>query len=363
MARASFSACRLLRLWILCSDASISCKPLLAEAVVVAPRKLAQMGASLPKEAIQGKLVPAPPDGTAPRERLRPPSIGLVRYILDAYCDLVRSATLVNCGALHGYSSGQRILFGQPEQDPLGVLSTTLFFLKKHNIDDMSWKSRQSAAVVLMCFHKLATSCKGVPGRLTVERVVRRFMLPDEEAVAENIEELIENHVQLEAHLVWHSDLLNFYQTSPMAAADERLWDLLDATHITPRATIMLRGIVFYFLGTLLLSEEDVRKELNKFTVYDLGCGVVGLSVVCARRALYDIDHCSDLVGCHREVATMLMGLALRKPHAMEVGAYACKAHTQSLGNVAALSNLHRVAESLGCALPPEEERPSPPLA
>ena len=82
----------------------------------------------------------------------------LSQYVIDAYIDLVRGGVLENSGALEVYNQGQRMLYAQPEQDPLGVLSTTLFFLRFHEVCDLSWRSRRTAAVALTAFHKLCTS-------------------------------------------------------------------------------------------------------------------------------------------------------------------------------------------------------------
>ena len=164
----------------------------------------------------------------------------LWQYVIDAYIDLVCGGVLDNRAALEGYTHGERVLFGQPEQDPLGVLSTTLFFLRFHGIVDLSWKSRQTAAVALTCFHKLATSQRTLRSLRTVERVVRRFLLPREEAVVCNLHALVDRHVALELRLVWKCDMLHFAQTSPMAAVEERLWELL-MEQLVERAVIMIR--------------------------------------------------------------------------------------------------------------------------
>ena len=81
------------------------------------------------------------------------------------------------------------------------------------------------AAVVLTCFHKMATSQTSVLRSLTVERVVRRFLLPKRRSAFRTSTSSFEAPM-LEAHLAWNCDLLHFWQTSPVAGAEERLWTL-----------------------------------------------------------------------------------------------------------------------------------------
>ena len=283
----------------------------------------------------------------------------LSRYVIDAYVDLVWGGVLDNTGALYGYTHRERVLFAQPEQDPLGVLSTTLFFLRFHGIVDLSWKSRQTAAVALTCFHKLATSQRTLRSLRTVERVVRRFLLPREETVVYNLHALVDRHVALELRLVWKCDLLHFAQTSPMAAVDEKLWELLKAERLVERAVIMIRALAFFFLGNALL-DGDYKGNFEVYSVYDVGCGIVGLAVVCARRAWHDIDHCSDLTGTHRKIAVTLLA-ATRRTQALRVAAYADRAHTLSTGKCVTAANLDAVAATLATAalLPPAPPRPA----
>ena len=305
---------------------------------------------------------PTPPTRPTPPTPPKPCSVKAVaiptlwQYVIDAYIDLVCGGVLDNRAALEGYTHGERVLFGQPEQDPLGVLSTTLFFLRFHGIVDLSWKSRQTAAVALTCFHKLATSQRTLRSLRTVERVVRRFLLPREEAVVCNLHALVDRHVALELRLVWKCDMLHFAQTSPMAAVEERLWELLKAEQLVERAVIMIRAIAFFFLANALL-DGDYKSNFEIYNVYELGSAVVGLAVVCARRAWHKIDHCSDLIGKHRKIAVKLLA-ATRRTQALRVAAYSDTTHTLSTGRSETAANLDAVAATLAtAALPP----PAPP--
>ena len=301
--------------------------------------------ASLPKP---GALPPPAP----------PPISTLAQYVIDAYVDLVHAGVLENGGALADYNQGQRTCFGQPEQDPLGVLTATLFFLRFHEVDDLSWKSRQSASVVLTAFHKISTSQRSLRRAkcVTVERVVRRFLLPKEEAFVRNLDELVQNHPSLECHLAWKNDLLHFWQTSPMAGVEERLWQLLNAHHLTEQDVIMLRGVVFFFLANALL-DGHYAKNFETYRVYDMGCGTVGLAVVCARRAWHRVDQCDDLVGRHRRIAIKLLE-ATRRTQALRVGAYCDTTSKHSAASCVAAPLLEAVATSFAATRPPT---PTPP--
>ena len=302
-----------------------------------------------------------PPSNPEPKACIvQPPASALptlTQYVIDAYIDLVRGGVLENSGALEVYNQGQRMLYAQPEQDPLGVLSTTLFFLRFHEVCDLSWRSRRTAAVALTAFHKLCTSQRALRSLLTVERVVRRFLLPREEAVVRNLGRLVDHHVALECHLACHCELLHVWQTSPMAGVEERLWELLNAGHLSERAVIMIRGVVFFFLANALL-DGDYANNFEKYTVYDMGCGVVGLAIICARRAWHDMDHCSDLQGNPRHVAITLLS-ATRRTQAMRVAAYADSTHTPSAASCVAEATLDAVAASLEGAAPPRAAPPA----
>jgi len=314
------------------------------------------------REDSQPKPQPQPqPSTTAPQSAVAPKRTSLPtlsQYIIDAYIDLVRGGVLENGAALEVYNQGQRMLFAQPEQDPLGVLTTTLFFLRFHDIVDLSWKSRQSAAVTLTTFHKLCTSQRSLRSLLTVERVIRRFLLPKEEAVVRNLDALVHNHVDLECRLAWQCDLLHFWQTSPMAGVEERLWELLNAGHLTESAVIMVRGIVFYFLANALL-DGHYAKHFEIYSVYDMGCAVVGLAILCARRAWHDIDHCSDLTGRHRRCAITLLGVT-RRTQAHRIASYSDSTYKLSTGTCVTPANLRLVAASLASAEPPPPATAAP---
>lgn len=288
----------------------------------------------------------------------------LAEFTILAYVDLVRTGVFENAGPLAGYTQGERAYYAHAEQDPLGVLTTTLWFLRCHKIADLSWKSRQCAAVVLTCFHKTATSQTSLRKlrSLTVERVVRRFLLPEEEERIRNIDELVQNHPMLEAHLAWNCDLMHFWQTSPMAGAEERLWTLLRAEELKEDAVIAIRGIVFFFIVNALL-DGNFNKYFDRYSPAEFGGGVVGLSILCGRRAWHDLDHSDDVRGVHREVAIRLLKASRRTP-AMRVAAYRDCTASRSTGRCVTAQTLDAVASTLeAAAAAPRAPAPAAPAS
>ena len=302
---------------------------------------------SLPKP---GALPPPPPPASPVPV---PPISTLAQYVIDAYIDLVHAGVLENGGALQDYDQGERTFFGQPEQDPLGVLTATLFFLRFHGVNDLSWKSRQCASVALTAFHKMSTSQRALRNLkyVTVERVVRRFLLPKEEAFVRNLDELVRNHPMLECSIAWKHDLFHFWETSPMAGVEERLWELLNAKRLAEQDVKMLRGVVFFFLANALL-DGHYAKNFETYRVYDMGCATVGLAVVCGRRAWHRIDQSDDLVGRHRRIAIKLLEVT-RRTQALRVGAYCDTQATHSAASCVAAPLLAAVATSFANARPP----------
>ena len=313
--------------------------------------------------ALEDKPSEAPPAEHVTVRKAPVPTLS--EFTILAYVDLVRTGVFENEGPLSGYTQGERTYYAQAEQDPLGVLTTTLWFLRCHKIADLSWKSRQSAAVVLTCFHKTATSQTTLRKlrSLTVERVVRRFLLPEEEERIQNIDELVQNHPMLEAHLAWNCDLLHFWQTSPMAGAEERLWTLLRAEELKQDAVVAIRGIVFFFIVNALL-DGKFNKYFDKYSPSEFGGGVVGLSIVCGRRAWHDLDHSDDVRGVHREVAIRLLKVSRRTP-AMRVAAYRDCTASRSTGRCVTTQTLDAVAASFeasdGAPRAPTPAAPAPP--
>ena len=92
----------------------------------------------------------------------------------------------------------------------------------------------------------------------------------------------------------------------------------------------MIRAIAFFFLANALL-DGDYKSNFEIYTVYELGSAVVGLAVLCARRAWHDIDHCADLIGTHRKIAVKLLEVT-RRTQALRVAAYSDTTHTLSTG-------------------------------
>ncbi len=271
----------------------------------------------------------------------------LSEFTILAFVDLVRSGVLEQSGPLRDYSEDQCKLYAQPEQDPLGSLTATLWFLRCHKIADLSWKSRQCAAVVLTSFHKIATSqtSRRKLRALTVERIVRRFLLSDEEERVQNLDELVQTHPRLEAHLAWHNDLLYFWQTSPMAAVEERLWVLLRDNVLREDAVIAIRGISFFFIVNALL-DGNFDKNFDAYSPIEFGGGVVGLSILCGRRAWHDIDHTADVTGVYREVAIKALKASRRTP-AMRVASYRDCTSKRSVARCVTTKILDAVAASL----------------
>ena len=269
----------------------------------------------------------------------------ILRYTVFAYVDLVRSGALQNDGSLFDYSQGQRSLYGQPEQDPLGVLTCTLFFLKCNKIKSLTWKSRQIAAVTLTCFHKIATSKRGKRSCTTIENVVRRFLLPHEELAVTNLDELVNDHIQLELFLVTKYDLLAFYQSSPIAGAEERLWELLEGKYLNEKAIVLIRGVIFFFIGLAFLSGDN--EVFTDATIYEIGVGATGLAIICARAAMYKILDSTELKGTPRTVAIKLLKISLASDE-LRTGSYANKSSAYATGNIVSRENLQLVAQSFG---------------
>lgn len=202
---------------------------------------------------------------------------------ISAYIDLCKK-NILSFKSASCRSNREFYVIGHPIQDPLGILTHTLFAIRLHFADYkdvevpsptsvmhsiatiLPYSIRLDIGVLIACMHKLFThNC--VKNAYNTSQLVMAVLMTRSEYPYSQYDwnQICKEFQNREAELVIEMGMFGIFVDSPMTSCEDFLQEMKTTGFLNNDMLLCMRGSVFFLIGSCFLNPDtDVFEELIK---------------------------------------------------------------------------------------------------